>query len=170
MVEIYPMHHREFHKIGSCCANERPNKPDRCPNGVAQWVTSFGVPRSIQSARGLMFESEGLDAICCFLRIQKRQKTHFLPESELNTERFNRTLNYTRAKITNHNPLDWVLYCLQSLWHIIRVFIPPRDRLHLDQTITDRRMPVKPYLRGGHSCETRIRVFTCLSSKTPRYG
>lgn len=71
-------------------------------------ITRFGVPNEIHSDQGKNFESKLIQLICERLSINKTRTTPYRPQSDGQTERFNRTLLDALAKLSDAQK-DWDL-------------------------------------------------------------
>ena len=70
-------------------------------------ISRFGVPKSILTDRGTNFESALVKRICEMLGISKVRCTAAHPQTDGQTERFNRTLCDSLTHYVNANQTDW---------------------------------------------------------------
>ena len=70
-------------------------------------ISRFGVPKSILTDQGTNFESALVKRICELLGISKLRCTAAHPQTDGQTERFNRTLCDSLTHYVNSNQTDW---------------------------------------------------------------
>ena len=70
-------------------------------------ISRFGVPKSILTDQGTNFESALVKRICELLGISKLRCTAVHPQTDGQTERFNRTLCDSLTHYVNSNQTDW---------------------------------------------------------------
>jgi transposase InsO family protein len=75
---------------------------------IDQFISRFGVPLEIHSDMGRNFESNLVSLICAKLGINKTRTTPYRPQSDGQTERFNRTLLDALAKCSD-SQTNWDL-------------------------------------------------------------
>ena len=56
------------------------------------WVYLYGAPRYVLNDKGLQFAAKFFDAVCALLRVRIYLTTAYHPQTNGQTERFNRTL------------------------------------------------------------------------------
>ena len=85
--------------------------PDQKATTVAdcfvELISRFGVPKSILTDQGTNFESALVKRICEMLGITKLRCTAAHPQTDGQTERFNRTLCDSLTHYVNANQTDW---------------------------------------------------------------
>jgi hypothetical protein len=72
-------------------------------------ITRFGIPQELHSDQGRNFESHLIACLCERLGIHKTRTTPYRPQSDGQTERFNRTLTDSLAKICSKQE-DWDMF------------------------------------------------------------
>ena len=73
---------------------------------VDRVICQFGAPESIHTDQGAQFESSLFQEMCALLHIKKTRTTAYHPESDGQTERFNRTLRHMLRTVVAEN-LHW---------------------------------------------------------------
>ena len=86
--------------------------PDQTAQTVADALMTnvfslFGVPRQIHTDQGRNFESNLFKELCELLGIKKSRTTPYRPQSDGQTERFNRTLQQMLKTYVNEERDDW---------------------------------------------------------------
>ena len=86
--------------------------PDQTAQTVADALmihvfSLFGVPRRIHTDQGRNFESNLFRELCDILGIEKSRTTPYRPQSDGQTERFNRTLQQMLKSYVNDERDDW---------------------------------------------------------------
>ena len=70
-------------------------------------ISLFGVPKQIHTDQGRNFESGLFQELCTLLGIEKSRTTPYRPQSDGQTERFNRTLQQMLKSYVNEAQNDW---------------------------------------------------------------
>lgn len=85
--------------------------PDQKASTVADCfvdlILRFGVPKSILTDQGTNFESSLVKRVCDMLGISKLRCTAAHPQTDGETERFDRTLCETLTQYVDENQRDW---------------------------------------------------------------
>ena len=74
---------------------------------MTQVFSLFGVPRQIHTDQGRNFESDLFRELCQLLDIEKTRTTPYRPQSDGQTERFNRTVQQMLKTYVRENRDDW---------------------------------------------------------------
>ena len=74
---------------------------------VTEFISRFGVPRTVHSDQGRNFESELFTQMCTLLGADKTRTVAYRPQSDGLVERFNRTLQQMLKILVNEARDDW---------------------------------------------------------------
>ena len=77
---------------------------------VKEFVCRYGIPSELHSDQGRQFESEVFKGMCAMLGIHKTRTTPYHPQSDGQTERFNRTLEDMLSTCSLDHDQDWDEY------------------------------------------------------------
>ena len=77
---------------------------------VHQWVFAYGPPKRLISDNGPPFDSKFYQATCIALGIKNKPTTTYHPQTNGQTERFNRTILRSLRHFVSDNLDDWDLY------------------------------------------------------------
>ena len=137
--EAYPMKNMEARTVSNIL--------------VKEFVCRYGVPRELHCDQGRQFESEVFQGLCTLLGIEKTRTSGYRPQSDGQTERFNRTLEDMLSKYMDPSQRDWdhflpfVLLAYRSSAHASTGIAPNRAMfgrevaLPLDLALGIKRMP-----------------------------
>jgi hypothetical protein len=74
---------------------------------VEEFVCRVGIPAQLHSDQGRQFEAAVFQEMCRLLGIRKTRTTPLHPQSDGQSERFNRTLLSLLSKTAAENPAEW---------------------------------------------------------------
>ena len=77
---------------------------------VNEWVFKYGAPRHLLSDNGSQFISDLFHRVCAMLKVQNSMTLTYHPQTNGQTERFNRTLVAMLRCYVEDHPKDWCKY------------------------------------------------------------
>ena len=95
--------------------------PEASANAVAKFlfeniVCRYGCPSILLSDQGTHFKNDLIENLCHQLGIRHKYSSTYYPQTNGLTERYNRTLVETLAKISNHTKTNWDNYIPAALF------------------------------------------------------